>query len=612
MADGAEMTLTYCQIESNHAGDEYTYAQGYGGGGGGLILGVPPTSSFSLEVDDDDEREGGATATTTSAVVSAIGCSWGPTGSNTAYHGNDVYIYSGGTFTTADCPVGYFGDVDRSLDVWVNGGTGAGYYSYACKSTPFPTYRPTPQPTSFPTPQPTMGPTLHPTSKPTALPIPQPTAQPTPEPSLSRPPSHAPSSLPSPRPTAVPSPLPTAAPTRPPTALPTQKPSPRPSATPSLAPSPLPSAAPTLLPTALPSGAPSQQPTRLPSSHPSPPPTPLPSPRPSRSPQPSFAPSSVPTASGAPTVTLSPTPVPSSTCDAGQEIIDGVCEDCDAGFYKSGIGPEKCKKCPAGSVQPNMGEADCTFCTEGLYPNQDQTFCSTCSAGEFVVLELLNGTEIGKCEPCPANTFAPAATTGNCTACVPGSSTLGKSVGATACAPCTAGQFSVLGATVNCSFCPAGKMSETSSSKCVDCPAGQYNKDAGSPYCLSCANGVADGYGPNFWSYQGATTCDACIKGFYYDTQSDPPCVPCPVSSCCHDRLIGGDCLFARIKAFLTDDLVIRVVVVKLSTNSPVDWRGLRRLRPRPGGSADQAEPLPLPILEPRDLQVPLPGRLRG
>ena len=92
-------------------------------------------------------------------------------------------------------------------------------------------------------------------------------------------------------------------------------------------------------------------------------------------------------------------------------MIDGVCEDCAAGFYKSGIGIEKCSQCPAGSVQPNMGEADCTFCTEGLYPNQDQTFCSTCSAGEFVVLELLNGTEIGKCEPCPANTFAPAATT---------------------------------------------------------------------------------------------------------------------------------------------------------------------------------------------------------
>ena len=82
------------------------------------------------------------------AVVTLVGCTWS---GNSAYAGNDVYIYysSPVIFSVSGCPEGYIGGEDHQLEVW--GGGSTVYYSYTCL----------PPPSSAPSQLPTPKPTLH-------------------------------------------------------------------------------------------------------------------------------------------------------------------------------------------------------------------------------------------------------------------------------------------------------------------------------------------------------------------------------------------------------------------------------------------------------------------
>ena len=57
----------------------------------------------------------------------------------------------------------------------------------------------------------------------------------------------------------------------------------------------------------------------------------------------------------------------SELCTAGEYMLDGVCEPCEAGFYQDEEGQTSCKPCPLGQSTQDSGASSERFCTGEIY-----------------------------------------------------------------------------------------------------------------------------------------------------------------------------------------------------------------------------------------------------
>jgi len=73
-------------------------------------------------------------------------------------------------------------------------------------------------------------------------------------------------------------------------------------------------------------------------------------------------------------------------CDKGYELINGVCTECQEGFYKTEVGNSSCLPCEAGKYKADTGPGTCTPCEEGSFNENEGS---------------------GECQQCPDNMTSP-------------------------------------------------------------------------------------------------------------------------------------------------------------------------------------------------------------
>ena len=91
---------------------------------------------------------------------------------------------------------------------------------------------------------------------------------------------------------------------------------------------------------------------------------------------------------------------------------------------------------------------------------------------------------------------------GTCTACTPGSA----SMGGLACNPCAVGY----------------NATDTAAKECKQCPAGTISVNAANPAGIQKTNGNTYYYGVT-----SGTTCAKCLAGYYQPTAGGQVCMPC-------------------------------------------------------------------------------------
>jgi hypothetical protein len=160
-------------------------------------------------------------------------------------------------------------------------------------------------------------------------------------------------------------------------------------------------------------------------------------------------------------------------CAPGRFFGDAGCEDCSAGYFKAGIGPEACQPCPAGTFSATKGTAWCEPCKYGTVSWMASRSCEMCNAGSFA----FNSRE---CRPCPAHAVS-AQGSASCTICPEGS--MPDSTNSTCL--CFAG-WSV-------------EKNKRAQFKCTRCPQNTYKADIGNDACVPCSEG--------WQSYEGSTLC---------------------------------------------------------------------------------------------------------
>ena len=99
-------------------------------------------------------------------------------------------------------------------------------------------------------------------------------------------------------------------------------------------------------------------------------------------------------------------------CQPGQYASNGVCRECEAGFYKSWTGPSACQPCaqgtftnsrgstecaacPAGKLQAQTGQTVCDFCPPGTFSDSGSSSCVDCPYPEFTATALVDYTGAG-------------------------------------------------------------------------------------------------------------------------------------------------------------------------------------------------------------------------
>jgi hypothetical protein len=115
-----------------------------------------------------------------------------------------------------------------------------------------------------------------------------------------------------------------------------------------------------------------------------------------------------------------------------------------------------------------------------------------------------------------------AAMAGTCTACLPGTS----SMGGLSCNPCTVGFYANLSASKQCNQCPKGTISITS-------PAygGAYGGGGGG--ATPTYGGLSSTVNGNNYIYgvSGGTMCNNCPAGYYQPVPGGQVCIPCAPGS---------------------------------------------------------------------------------
>ncbi len=213
-------------------------------------------------------------------------------------------------------------------------------------------------------------------------------------------------------------------------------------------------------------------------------------------------------------------------CVQGKYLLNGVCADCAAGTYKTGIGNEKalCTECLAGSYNPNSGSVSmdaCKQCDVGTYQDaKGKTACKSCGVGTYQ-------NEKGKT---------------NCKSC--GVGTYQNETGKTACKSCGAGTYQDETGKNSCKSCGAGTyQNETGKTSCKSCGVGTYQNETGKNSCKSCGAGT-------YQDEKGKTACKSCGAGTYQDEKGKTGCKSCNGCSKCDNKT--GACSECKNGYFLS------------------------------------------------------------
>ena len=222
-------------------------------------------------------------------------------------------------------------------------------------------------------------------------------------------------------------------------------------------------------------------------------------------------------------------------CASGA-LLNGTCELCLTGYYKSDTGNEPCTACDSGRVTLNPSSTyleNCTVCFGFTTETMTGRICSSCPANS---LANAGAADISACQ-CDAGYTGLITQAGDsCVECEAGK--YKSSLGSAACSACPLGMIGIANASLrdtvanSCAQCPIDTYS-SSLTVCTDCPqhtvAPVQSGDASACVCdvgYTLNNGNCEvcvaGY---VKAVTGNQACDICGAGTY---ELDNVCVSCP------------------------------------------------------------------------------------
>ncbi|GMH59843.1 hypothetical protein TL16_g02912 [Triparma laevis f. inornata] len=223
------------------------------------------------------------------------------------------------------------------------------------------------------------------------------------------------------------------------------------------------------------------------------------------------------------------------TCEAGKFIkqecttkSDRVCDVCPLGKASAGS-LSYCEDCDGdGEYADDQGLSQCKLASPGKEPNADRNGMVSCALTNYSPDgKRCRGCQDGyhsssdfvRCEKCNPGSYYDE--TGN--ACAPCPAGTSNSDGVGQCNNCEEGQFALEGAPI-CSLVEPGFKSSSKKEGQEQCEENHFSLGQ-ADVCQQCTDG---------YSYKGATTCEICLPGKYYDhtkhtedSAEDAPCTPC-------------------------------------------------------------------------------------
>ena len=230
-------------------------------------------------------------------------------------------------------------------------------------------------------------------------------------------------------------------------------------------------------------------------------------------------------------------------CKAGQYDPPGAkladpCRTCDAGFYQSELGQDKCYACPNNTFlgydntaprEAHDSLEDCIPCPTNQHTNgtEGASTCMSCTAGRY--------TKLGDSEPCvdcPRGWMQPRAGKGSCVACPRGEFQF--DVGKSFCLPCPPGNYNHQTQQSGCQDCEKDTYTDSvRQHQCKTCVIGKFTKESRSSSCQSCPAGYAGTpcticpAGKARGNDEDPLSCNACSKGTYQDQKAKASCMTC-------------------------------------------------------------------------------------
>lgn len=277
-----------------------------------------------------------------------------------------------------------------------------------------------------------------------------------------------------------------------------------------------------------------------------------------------------------------PDPKTTPTCDAGSELVGGVCMvKCAAGATRDLKGDKLCHvtSCPAAAIF-NKDKTACTVCPTGTAPNAAQTECVK-KPVECGTNEIYADNDKTACKVCPTGT-APNAAKTECVTVVCASNEVYTDANKNACKACPDGLIPNADQTAcvikprpapkppvkvctsneikksdgSCEACPTGQQPNSDGTACVytqTCPTGQnIKKDAdgkdvvdakGNPVCETTKKDTCDtSAGKEIWKDKnGAENCvDTCDAAHVRD-ENTGACVEKKPDACAAGQIKKED-----------------------------------------------------------------------
>ncbi|OAF65761.1 Epidermal growth factor-related protein 3, partial [Intoshia linei] len=209
-------------------------------------------------------------------------------------------------------------------------------------------------------------------------------------------------------------------------------------------------------------------------------------------------------------------------CKIGYENIDGICQPCKVGFYKSTVGPlDVCIVCPINYATAVTGATSNTDCNLLKCPKGKQEIfgvCTDCPVAYFKSVD----TPKSFCVNCPVSYTTIGVGSKSLLDCKLLICQKGYHEVAQICVPCIIGYY---------------KDNELPTKLCVKCPSSHVTKTTGSTSSNDCNVHICPkGYEEE--NYQ----CNPCKIGYYKDiTTANVKCSICPITH--STKNIGSDSL---------------------------------------------------------------------
>ena len=214
---------------------------------------------------------------------------------------------------------------------------------------------------------------------------------------------------------------------------------------------------------------------------------------------------------------------------------DGVCVQCEAGYYCPGGLTQQRLQCPPNSISPSASsDADMCVCAPGYTEQSDS--CVACAGGS---IKTMAGN--GPCTLCGPNEYS--VSTLLCDSCPPLTQ---SSAGSASIAGCVSVPGAYEDETGTIHLCPPSTyQNEANQPSCKACEHDTYQAAYGSSQasaCVSCpANSAISPPGPGvarsncscIVGYSGphGGPCAVCVAGSHKSVAGEAECEPCPASS---------------------------------------------------------------------------------